>query len=107
MGEEVRPLDVPLLVGVQGGELQGGCFLLRLPHGLLKLLLVHQVLVVQEVVQRQAGVCGGRFGASLPPAFPLGAPCIPPTTPASLTATGDPRLVPLAELFTFCWSGQQ
>lgn len=81
VGEEIWPLDLPLLVGVQGRELQGGPLFLCLPHGLLKLLFVHQVLIVQEVVQRQAGVCGGRFGASLPPAFPLGAPCIPPTPP--------------------------
>lgn len=58
VGEEVVPLDVPLLVRVQGRELQGCLLLLRLRHGPLKLLLVHQVLVVQEVVQGQTGLWG-------------------------------------------------
>lgn len=59
------PLDVPFLVGVQGGELQGCLLLLRLGHGPLELLLVHQVFVVQEVVQGQAGLCGGQLGCAV------------------------------------------
>lgn len=84
VGEEIWPLDVPLLVGVQGGELQSGSFLLCLLHGPLKLLLVHQVLVVQEVVQCQGGFCEGTFRAALPPAFPQVPRSIPPISLASL-----------------------
>lgn len=56
VGEEVLPLDVTFLVGVQSIELQGCLLLLCLGHGPLKLLLVHLVFVVQEVIQGQAAL---------------------------------------------------
>lgn len=66
MGEEVLPLNVPLLVRVQGVELQGCLLLLCLRHGPLELLLVHLVFVVQEVIQGQAALCRGQIGCAVP-----------------------------------------
>lgn len=66
VGEEVLPLNVPLLVWVQGVELQGCLLLLCLRHGPLKLLLVNLVFVVQEVIQGQAALCRDRLAVLCP-----------------------------------------
>jgi len=91
------PLDVPLLVRVQGRELQGCLLLLRLVHGPLKLLLVHQVLVVQEVIQGQAGLCGGQISYVAPgegaPTYPS-APRHRPGTAVGRVRTWNDLAVP-------------
>lgn len=75
VGEEVCPLHVALLLGVQGSKLQGVTlilFLIALPFALP---LAHQALVAQEVFKAQLSLCGATKWAV-------------PTGPAS------PRVVP-------------